>query len=178
MMMEMDKKLLAIGAYVLIFFICYVLAFKMRKRLYGPVGEYDERQEQIRGIAYRRGFYTFILATFVSSLMKEVWAMEWASPLTEVTIFMLLAIVIVNGTCIFQDAYFAPATKRKNILFVTAFIGGMNLVVGIRNLLNHMNFDECHRFSNIQLVLGIGLIAIPIMSFVHEMLEKRGGVEQ
>lgn len=175
--MKIDERLVAVGLFLLIYCILFALGLALRKKIYGNTMEYDERQEQVRGAAYKRGFSVLLFGIIINSVVKEVLGVDWATPMTEMAIFMLIAIIVVSGTCIFQDAYFAPFAKGKNVVLVSALVGAINLVAGIKKFLAHLNFDEFHRFSNIQLVLGVGLIIVPVMTVVHEIMEERGGGE-
>ncbi len=174
--MKMNERLIVVGLFLLIYCILFALGLALRKKMYGNF-KYDERQERVRGVAYRRGFSILIFGIIINAVVKEVLGIDWATPVTEMLIFMLIAIIVISGTCIFQDAYFAPFAKEKNIVLVSALVGAINLFAGIKKFLAHLNFDEFHRFSNIQLVLGVGLIIVPVMAVVHEIMEERGGGE-
>jgi len=174
--MKMNERLIVVGLFLLIYCILFALGLAFRKKIYGEM-EYDERQERVRGVAYKRGFSVLLFEIIVNAAAKEMLGVDWATPVAEMLIFMLIAITVVSGTCIFQDAYFAPFAKGKNIVLVSALVGAINLFAGIKKFLNHLSFDEFHRFSNIQLVLGVGLIIVPVMAVVHEIVEERGGGE-
>lgn len=175
--MKIDERLIAAGSFLIAYFIIFAIVLALRKKIYGNTMEYDERQERVRGVAYKRGFFVLLFGIIINSMVKEVLGVDWATPMTEMAIFMLIAIVVVSGTCIFQDAYFAPFAKGKNIVLVSAVVGAINLFSGIKKFLAHQNLDEFHRFSNIQLILGVVLIIIPVMAFIHGMMEERGGEE-
>lgn len=177
MVMTIDDKIIAVGSFFLIYLILFAIGLKLRRKVYGQNMEYDERQERVRGLAYKRGFYTLIYGIMINGFAKEILDVEWATPMTELVLFMSIAIVVVSGTCIFQDAYFAPFAKGKNMIFTTIIIGVMNLFIGVRKVLDHQSLDEFQRFSNIQLILGILLISIPVMAYIHEILQERGDVE-
>lgn len=175
--MKIDERLVAVGSFLIAYLILFAIGLAFRKKIYGNNMEYDERQERVRGVAYKRGFSVLLLGVTINAVVKETMEIDWATPVTELLIFMLIALIVMNGTCIFQDAYFAPFAKGKNIVLISFLIGAINLFTGIKRLLAHLNFDEFHRFSNVQLVLGIGLIIIPVMVFIHEIMQERGGGE-
>lgn len=174
--MKIDERLIAAGSFLIAYFIMFAIVLAFKKKIYGKM-EYDERQERVRGVAYKRGFFVLLFGIIINSMVKEVLEVDWATPMTEMAIFMLIAIVVVSGTCIFQDAYFAPFAKGKNIVLVSAVVGAINLFSGIKKFFAHQNLDEFHRFSNIQLILGVVLIIIPVMAFIHGIMEERGGEE-
>ncbi len=175
--MTIDDRIIAVGSFFLIYIILFAIGLKLRRKVYGQNMEYDERQERVRGLAYKRGFFTLICGIVLNGIVKEVLNIDWATPMAETVIFMSIAIFIVSGTCIFQDAYFAPFAKGKNMIFISVVIGIVNLFAGIKRILDHQSLDEFQRFSNIQLILGILLISIPVMAYIHEILQERGDVE-
>ncbi len=175
--MKMDGKIMIVGGYLIIYLILFFIFFSFRKKLYGNQYEYDERQERVRGIAYRMGFYTLLFGIVMNAFVKELLDIDWATPMTECAIFLCIAIFVVCTICITGNAYFSPFAKRKNIILISAIIGAINLFTGINRLFTKQSLDELHRFSNIQLVIGIVLLGIPVFAIVHELIEERGDVE-
>lgn len=175
--MKVDERLIMVGSYLVAFFICWILAVAFRRKIYGNNLEYDERQERIRGLAYKWGFFTLLIGISVNAIVKEILNIEWATPIAEFSVLLGISIIIVTGICIFKDAYFAPFAKEKNIIWISFVIGLINLYSGIEQILTHQSLDEFHRFSNNQIVIGIVLMIIPIMAISHKIMMERGGDE-
>ncbi len=173
----MNEKFITLGGYLLIFVILFLITFTVKKKLYGNQPEYDERQERVRGVAYRMGFNTLLLGITINAFVKEYLNIDWADPITEFAIFASMALFVVNAICISENAYFVPFAKGQRVIIISAIVGAINLFTGINRLFTNRNLDELHRFSNIQLVIGTLLLGIPLFAIIHEIIEERGDVE-
>ena len=75
--------------------------------------EYDERQQKVRGDAYRYAFYTviicevilFILAFGEISLPVPAYVLHFAG--------MIAGVLVLSGYCIWKDAYWGLNNNRR-----------------------------------------------------------------
>lgn len=129
--------------------------------------EYDERQQAIRGVGYKYGFYAFVI---YMCLLIAIDSLETELPVTNTVIYFtgfVLAGMVLSGYCILHDAYWG---MNNNITVITRFligIGIVNLIVGIVEMCQGtMIIDGVLQNTFINLEAGILIAFIGIMLLI------------
>lgn len=148
--------------------IAAVIVLVVRKRVMkNKVYRYDERQELIRGRAYRASFFAMIyficIVLFAEFLFDRVFFDHWAFAI----LIIIVGITINVVYSIFNDAYFYANMNRKNYIVFLVVVGLINLVSGLVIAIkggvieNHMiTFKASNLFVTI--LIGAALISIYI----------------
>ena len=126
---------IAVG--VLIGVIIVALVFAYNKKKTGSVvgGDFDERQQLMRGKAFQAGFFTML---FFSFLYWVLVTLVLQRPLMEDGLSALICGLVGVGVfgidCVFHDAFFTVQNKPKNyiILFTATTIS--QIPAAINNL--------------------------------------------
>ena len=98
--------------------------------------KYDERQELIRGRAYKISFAIMIVCNFIYALFDEVYDKLPVEP----GLYMVLVMILCVGThawyCIYNGAYIALNDNTNRIIVALSLVGLINIVLGIIGLVN------------------------------------------
>ena len=116
---------IAVG--ILIGVIIVVLVFAYNKKKTGSVvgGDFDERQQLMRGKAFQAGFFTMLIFSFLYWVLVTLVLQR---PLMEDGLSALICVLVGVGVfgfdCILHDAFFTVQNKPKNyiILFIATTI--------------------------------------------------------
>lgn len=96
--------------------------------------KYDERQELIRGRAYKISFYIMLICNFIYVMLDEVYD---KLPI-ETSLYMALVVILCVGThawyCIYNGAYIALNENTNRIIVALSLVGLFNIVLGITSL--------------------------------------------
>ena len=147
--------------------------------------DFDERQELIRGKAYKTGFYSTLILITIAIIFDS----------TKLTPFLdsslLYGITIIGGVlvfavyCVWNEAYFGLNQKTSSVMVILAFIGVFNLFIGIMNVakgnmflggklsINFMNFVCAFSF----IVLFITMLLKKIDNKVKDEKEKNEPID-
>ncbi len=99
-------------------------------------GQYDERQLQAKGNAFKYGFFTqmfYSLALATFSMAKIEIPVENGVLLI---LGVLLGIFVYAIYCINKEAYISLNENKKRLTIVFGFIGLINLVLGIQSIVH------------------------------------------
>lgn len=136
--------------------------------------QYDERQMQERGNAFKLGFFTQLIYMCFMSLCYVVGIQLPVA--TEVILFfgVLLSLSVYVVYCIWKEAYIAlnETVKKVNIVFV--IIGIVNVFIGVMHCI-HGNMIEngILTFRCINLLCGVFLLLVAIVIGSVELAKKR-----
>ncbi|MEG0250537.1 MAG: DUF6442 family protein [Peptostreptococcus sp.] len=126
-----DNNAFNVGMFLGIF-IVVVFGLLFRKKFSrGEVKKYDERQELIRGRAYKHGFksmlITIILLLFAEFLFGRPFLDKW---MYSLIIIIVGSSVFVVYTIVF-DAYFYISMDRKKYITILMIAAVINLVCAV-----------------------------------------------
>lgn len=114
--------------------ILFAIVWKLNKKI--MKGQFDERQELVRGRGYKYACFT-LLCLLVVDLIAESYGVFDSTPLTrEIAIFvMILAGVMVYALyCIKNDSYFGVGTDTRTYRAVMWVVIVSNAISGFSNL--------------------------------------------
>ena len=112
---------------VIVGVIIVALIFTYNKKKTGSVvgGDFDERQQLLRGKAFQAGFFTMLILSFLYWVLVRLVLQR---PLMEDGLSALICVLVGVGVfgfdCILHDAFFTVQNKPKNyiILFIATTI--------------------------------------------------------
>lgn len=144
----------------------------------GEVKKYDERQELMRGRAYKHGFksmiITILLLLFAEFLLGRVFLDK----------IMYSLIIIIVGSCVFVvytvvfDAYFYISMDRKKYMLILIIATVINLIcAGLMMASGGVIVDGVLTIKSINifvsLMLLVVIVAINFRSKIDDQLSKR-----
>lgn len=126
-----------IVGFVLVFAVILIVKKLIRKHVGGVVNgkcSYDERQEIVRGKAFKYGFFSMMICNIILGLGPDI--LETELPMVNsITMFLGVAVgVIVFATyAIWNEGYFGLNERPKGMLMLFAFIAAINAFTSIMN---------------------------------------------
>ncbi len=155
--------------FVVVFVAVFVLLAFFRKKTATPA-KYDERQQIVRGRAYRTAFGVIIAYLCLNGFYYLATGTEWADVITASFMGICLSITVFVIECIVKDAYF-PVNQQPRFYFVLfIFISAVNLAIGIMNVIaDDILTDGRLNYNAMSLVVAAMFFAI-----VMTLIIKRG----
>ena len=126
-----------------------------------PKGEYDERQELLRGRAYRHAFLTVLILAAIHAMFVSLTERPIMEDGVSAMLLVLVGVAVFAIDCILHDAFFTVKTQPVPYLCLCALCVLANAVGGITNLLE----GECFRdglltTSCFSLAVGVVFLAV------------------
>lgn len=163
----------------LVFVVALVVTIIAKKN--NVSAKFDERQELIRGRAYKYAFWVLISYLFINGILQVSTGIEWADMMTFCFIGIGLSIIVFIVICIKNDAYFAINEKPKHFLLLFAILVVPNLAIGIMNVLDkEVQFITDGRLNYhamsfiVAIVFLIAFIALSIKAAKRKRSESQG----
>lgn len=97
--------------------------------------QFDERQELVRGIGFKYGFFTLMISNAVLLFLKVLEVPLFGNMEVAMTVSIVAGVAVFASYCIWNDGYFALNENRKSLLIMFGLIGALNIVIGIANLI-------------------------------------------
>ena len=141
----------------------------------GKPGEYDERQQIVRGRAFTVAYAT-ILIYLAAWMVLNAMQVPFFSNSHSVLLGLLLSVAVFAGYSIFHDAYFRTSDRPAAWLAVLAVVSALNLAIGIGRLVRGATL-EARLYENANLMTGIMLAAILVCALIKLARDRRGGEE-
>lgn len=151
--------------FVVVTLVVILLALIVRKMSKGEIGncKYDERQSIERGKGFRAGFFTMLIYFLLYGFFNEITGIVWCEEIIGMFIGICLGTLVFAVYCIMNDAYVSlnETTKKTYILF--AVVGALNLVVGVRNIMDGTAIENGVLNDNcLNLICGVLFITLGI----------------
>ncbi len=136
--------------------------------------KYDERQEAIRGKAYKYAFFTMLGSTFFMMLWKIMEFPNFAE--YEVLLFLnlVLGIFVYAAYSIWNEAYFA-LNENKNRLLISFFVIALvNLLISVNNI-SHGNIltDGKLNFYSLNLFCAFLCLMIFVVILAKKLKDRK-----
>lgn len=137
---------------VMMFLVLVLLCASLSSRK-NNLPEFDERQELIRGKAYKTGFFATLILIGIAIIFDSTNLLPFLDSTLLYGITILGGVLVFAVYCVWNEAYFGLNQKSSSVMIILAFIGIMNLFIGI------MNYFKGNMFLN-------GKLSFGFMSFV------------
>lgn len=131
--------------------------------------KYDERQQLVRGVGFKYGFFILIFyngaASFLVSIEKKQYIDHAALMLTGI----LLSVFAYAVYCIWNEGYFSLNENPKRVVIAFVLIAILNLGVGFRSYLHGLLMEDgMLTVECINILCGIFiLMLLPVMAAKH-----------
>lgn len=141
--------------------------------------EYDERQMEERGKAFRVGFFAYI-GYFVLQIFFA--AEEVPFPVDDVMapmLGMLIGLCAMTSYAIWHDAYVGMSSNKRQTYTMLICVGLANFLIGLSNLLEHKAIvDGVLTYRSINLVIGIMFAYLTILYAVKNALDNKEAADE
>ena len=153
--------------------VCAVTAKALKKKGRIGAGQYDERQQIVRGRAFTWAYavlMVYLAVWMVFRSMEVPFFMEGVS----VIIGALISIAVFVGYSIFHDAYFKASESPRAWIAVICATGLLNLGIGVRRLIVGATLKE-RLYENMNLFVGALFLVVIVCLLVKRAMDRRGG---
>jgi hypothetical protein len=157
---------------VAVIVIYAVIAMIQKKR--GVEAKYDERQEYVRGKAYRHGFLTLLIYCVAVGLVDLYNGPGWCDVYTAMMLGMFTAVTVFAVECILTDAYFVVGQRPAGWLILTGAIAALNLTMFALDLNEGKRLVENGALTHniINLACGLAFLVIFAAMLFKTLKEK------
>ena len=142
--------------------------------------DYDERQMQIAGKLYRRGFLTACIILPLNGLLQGQ-GVVWASGFHQNFLIMLLLHTITSFEAILRGVYFGKCNQlnRWAIIGVFGFVSLFLWIVSIWRLVQGASFLESNALTSFgfSLVSAAMLTVTAVVGIIKEIMDNRKKAE-
>lgn len=152
------------------------------KKKYGKKRyEYDERQELLRGKAYRSAYFVLMAYLAVNGIIVKGFEIKWADTMTESMLGIFISVTVFVIQCIKNDAYISLSEKPGTYLTLFSVIGLLNMLMCTLFYIRHGSFMTDGELNEIVLNLFSGIMflilasAMAVKMFRERQLRKRDG---
>lgn len=149
--------------------VLLALILKYTKTDHSVKCKYDERQQLVRGIGFKYGFFTIVLFNAAAAFFIAVEKKQHIDHTALLLAGIILGVYIYAVYCIWNEGYFSLNENPKRVVVVFALIAILNFCVGYRSYLhgllieNGMLTVEC-----LNIFCGITiLMLLPVMAVKH-----------
>lgn len=160
--------------------IVYVVIHKAAGVKHFKGTEFDERQEQARGRAYKYSFFTLLFSLLALMIMFEFNVSMPVSNTLALFIAAMISIDVYAVYSIMNDAYFGLETKKKAYTLILVLVVAANIAGSIFNL-REVNFaageilDLTHGAN---LLVAVGFVPILIALVASGISERSDDNEE
>ncbi len=136
--------------------------------------KYDERQEVVRGRAYKYGFLTMCILNILVAFMGKPLS-KYLEYGVLVFISVCISLLVFAGYCIFNEAYIGINEKPVRSIILLFAIGVLNIWLGVMNYVLQRGVTEKRllKVENVNLIAGVLIIVIVIMMIVKQLINKK-----
>ncbi len=161
-----------IGIYIALL-LGVIFFIRTQKKKKGKKVYYDERQEKIRGDAYRYGFKAMLM-WIIASLFLEIL---FERALFDRPTFAVLTMVIGIGVNLFYSilngSYFYIGMKRKGYIIMLIILSIINLLASISMFLSgQVVVNGVVTYKSINMIVALLLIFILLVIYIRDKAEK------
>jgi len=161
--------------------IIAIISFLYKKKYGRKRKEYDERQEALRGKAYKYAYFTLIAYLLADGVITKGFEIRWAETITESYLGIMISVLVFAIICIKNDAYFSLTEKPGTYLVLFLVLGFVNIGVCVMRYIMHgslitdgmLNQYAMNLFSGIMFLILAAAMAVKM--FNERQLEKRDG---
>ena len=154
--------------------ICTVAAMVARKKGLGK-GNFDERQQVIRGRAFTWAYATLLVYLAVWMVLRTMELPFFMQSLS-VLLGVLLSVAVFVGYCIFRDAYFKASESPRVWIGVISAVGLLNLGIGLIRLFREATLEE-RLCENANLFVGALLVFTLVCILIKRAIDRRSEAE-
>ena len=102
---------------------------------------YDERQLQIRGNIYKRGFILLLIALVVNGFLNS-YGIVWAISFHQNFIIALAIVTVVGIEFHLRNVFFGKNSQALMVLVILGFVSIINIIFPIKHFLDGGSIAE------------------------------------
>lgn len=173
--MEYNLGFLAGGilaAIIGVIFICIFLRYTKTDN--STKCKYDERQQLVRGIGFKYGFFTFIIYNAAASVFISFGEKQYIDHAALMLIGIFISTFVYAAFCIWKEGYFSLNENPKRVVIAFTAIALLNFCIGWRSYLHGLMFENGMLTSHcINFLCGILIVLLfPVMAAKHMNKQK------
>lgn len=140
--------------------------------------KYDERQQIVRGEAYKYSFWTMVFLVMIYAFIDSS-GIELPCVNSVVIIAIIMTSIVVHAVyCIIHDGYFGINNKPKSYYILFIFLGLFNFFIGIINTIRGVLIIDGKLdipFANY--IAGFMFIIVGISIIIRHMMNKTDDID-
>ena len=148
--------------------ICVLLA-KFGNKDGAVKSKYDERQEAVRGKAYRYAFYSVMI---YEALMLVLEIGQITLPLPSYILHfagIIVGCIVLAGYCIWKDVYWGLNNNRKRYAIIFLVCAALNAIPVVFTILGKTAFDAA--WLNALVLIMLAIVGIELL--IKEGIDRR-----
>lgn len=136
--------------------------------------KYDERQQLVRGIGFKYGFFTFTFYNIAAAALISLRKKQYIDHAALMLIGILISTFVYAVFCIWKEGYFSLNENPKYVIITFSAIALLNFGIGWRSYLRGLMFENGVLTSHcINFLCGILIILLfPVMAAKHISKQK------
>lgn len=136
-------------------------------------GEYDERQEAIRGRGFKLAYFTAIITLVLGGCAEILLDAVWCGLFSFAMLALWLSICVFTTYCVVKDAYFTLRSKRRVLIFIFFASSAINLYFGIRSIATgELLSGGMLSLYSVNLLSGVCCLYLGAMMIVRSLWER------
>ena len=152
--------------------VCLILGFVFKKKRCNSEN-YDERQNLVRGKAYKIGFFTLLIYNGIYMMIAALWPNFFMEAPAAAFLGIVIAVAVFGSYCIWHDAYLGLSENPKQIFILFGVIMALNFVCGIHHITEgDVIVNGVLTFNSLNLLCGV-LFLILFVVFGLKALKNR-----
>ena len=150
--------------------VCMAAGKIIRKRGGNP-GEYDERQQAVRGKAFTIAYAVLIIYLAIWMLLNSLGVSFFQNG-NSVLLGIIVSITVFVAYSIFNDAYFRTSERPAVWLAIIGVVGLINIIIGVGRLTLQAAIEE-RLFENPNLMVGAMLAVVVVCLLLKRAMDRR-----
>jgi hypothetical protein len=157
----------AVGIIVGLIIVLILLKFANNDK--AVKSKYDERQEAVRGKAYRYAFYSVMI---YEALMLVLEIGQIALPLPSYILHfagIIVGCIVLAGYCIWKDVYWGLNNNRKRYAVIFLICAALNAIPVVPMITGKTSLDS--GWLNVIVLIMMAVIGIELI--IKEIMDRR-----
>ena len=136
---------------------------------------FDERQERIRGMAYKYAFFTLMIAVWIYGALDLALG-RWCDTLAGISLCVGASITVFAVICIVKDAYLGLKERPRAVMTLFVLLTVFNLGIGGMYLASgELVEDGVLTFRAVNPIVGLVTLVILIVYLVNVAAARKEG---
>ncbi len=154
--------------------VAIVVSFVVWKRIRkGKTLYYDERQEKIRGHAFRYGFYAMIIWIILSMFLEFLFERNLFDRGSFAMITILIGVGVNVVYSILNGSYFYVNMNRKGYIVMLIAFAAINLLASVMMFISGGVIENgVLTYKSINLLVTILIVAVLMAIYIRDKAEK------
>ena len=150
-----------------------IVLIRMMRKDRALKAEYDERQELIRGKAYKGAFFVSLIGNAIIICLADVFSKYISITLLLFSV-MLLSVLVYAVYCIMKDAYFGLNDSPLRFIVICAVIGIFNFVIGAVTICKeHPTLTSTYPSGYLNVVCGLMFMVLFFAMMMKKIISKQ-----